>query len=129
MSADQPRRRDTDRRRASRGGRRAEDRSGFTPLVLVVEEDPAQSEVSEAILAKLRFAVTPVDSVEKALSIMRALRPDIIIAGAHAVDQLRDSVPSTKEGRSIPVIAAPVPASPEQLVHAIRRALSVAETV
>ena len=127
MSADQPRRRETDRRRSPRGGRRSEDLPGFAPLVLVVDDDPARSNISEAILAKLHFAVTPADSVDKALSIMRSLRPDVIVAGARALDGLRQHVPVTKDGRAIPIVSvAPPTTSADELVSAVRRALAEA---
>ena len=36
----------------------------------------------EAILAKLHFAVAPVDSIDKAVSIIGTLRPDVIVVHA-----------------------------------------------
>jgi PleD family two-component response regulator len=123
MNAQQ--RRETDRRRSPRGGRRDGDLSGFAPLVLVVDDDPARSQISEMILAKLHFAVTPADSVDKALSIMRALRPDVIVAGTRALDGLRRHVPATKEGRSIPIVEVPSPpVASDELISAVRRALA-----
>ena len=41
-----------DRRERSRGGRRATDQAGYSPLVLVVDRDAHGRETCEAILAK-----------------------------------------------------------------------------
>ena len=46
-----------DRRKQSRGGRRAEDRPGFAPLILVADDDPSSRDVCEAILAKLHLSL------------------------------------------------------------------------
>jgi hypothetical protein len=69
-----------DRRRQPRGGRRAEDRDGFAPLILVVGQDRSVEEQSEAILARLKFAVSRTPSVDDALRVMPDLRPDLVIA-------------------------------------------------
>ena len=58
-----------DRRSRSRGGRRPTDRGGATPLILVADEESQSLEMCEAILAKLHFAVAPVNSVEKAVAV------------------------------------------------------------
>src|SRR5205807_10617086 len=73
------RRNGPDRRGRPRGGRRTTDQAGYSPLVLVVDRDAHGRDTCEAILAKLRFAVAPVESAEKALSLMAALRPDIVV--------------------------------------------------
>jgi DNA-binding NtrC family response regulator len=52
---------------------------GYSPLVMVVDSDHTRRELTEAILAKLQFAVAPVDSVDKAISIAHALRPSVIV--------------------------------------------------
>jgi hypothetical protein len=64
-----------------------DDSAGFSPLVLVADEDPDSRVICEAILAKLRFAVAPVDSVDKAVTVIATLRPDVIVAHA------RDTMP------------------------------------
>src|SRR5262245_50673525 len=80
---DQPKHlRGIDRRKFPRGGRRVDDRPGFTPLVMVIDPDPDRRHISEAILAKLRFAVAPVESVDKALSVIRSLAPAAIVGHA-----------------------------------------------
>src|ERR1051325_7405565 len=82
-----------DRRKFPRGGRRDEDKPGFTPLVMVIDHDPNRRDVSEAILAKLRFAVAPVESVEKAVSVIRALAPAAIVGPADDLQRLRNTLP------------------------------------
>jgi CheY-like chemotaxis protein len=91
-----------DRRRRPRGGRRPEDQPGFTPLVLVVHDDEHARELCEAILAKLRFAVTPAATVEKARQIMAALRPEIIVARSRDAGALRAQGPQTQD--TVPVV-------------------------
>jgi hypothetical protein len=78
-----------DRRRQPRGGRRPEDRPGFSPLVLVADEDAASGDMCEALLATLYFAVARVDSVEKAVSVISTLLPDVIVARARDVAPLQ----------------------------------------
>jgi PleD family two-component response regulator len=87
-SIDEQRQR-TDRRRQPRGGRRTNDRPGFAPLVLVADEESHSLEMCEAILAKLHFAVAPVNSVEKAVAVIDTLRPDVIVAHAKDVMPLQ----------------------------------------
>jgi hypothetical protein len=83
-------RRGGDRRRLPRGGRRLGDIRGYTPLVMVVDPEARRRDISEGILAKLMFAVAPVESAEKAVSIMRALHPEVIIAGDEDAGKLRE---------------------------------------
>jgi hypothetical protein len=117
-------RRRGDRRRQSRGGRRNGDRPGYTPLVLVIENETAKRDIAEAILARLRFAVVPVESADKALVLMQAIRPEIIVSPDADVPRLRASAPSDKHGRPIPIV--PVPPGhrePDALIESILVAL------
>src|SRR5918999_4434484 len=82
-----------DRRSRPRGGRRTDDKNGYAPLVLLVDEDAAGGERCEAILAKLHFAVAPARSVEEALRVMSALRPEIIVSRAADAGRLRAEAP------------------------------------
>lgn len=75
------RRSGVDRRRQPRGGRRTEDREGFAPLVMLVGDQQTVLDRSEAILAKLRFAVTTSTSVDHAIRLLPELKPDLIVAG------------------------------------------------
>ena len=114
-----------DRRRQSRGGRRPSDTDGFTPLVLVADEDAGNRDLCEAILAKLRFAVAPVDSIEQALKVIATLRPDVIVAHARDVSPLqRAASPS-----GVPfVTVTDEMREPARLVSAIRNAIRTART-
>ena len=73
----------------ARGGRRAHDRSGFAPLVLVADEDATGGDMCEALLATLNFAVARVDSVDKAVGVISTLLPDVIVARGHDVTPLQ----------------------------------------
>ena len=113
-----------DRRRFARGGRRADDRGGYAPMVVVIDDDTRRLEISEAILAKLHFAVAPFGSVEKALAAMQALRPEIVVAGESAVQELRGRLPADRDGRAIPLLPiTPELADPEALIEALREML------
>ena len=114
-----------DRRRQSRGGRRPSDTDGFTPLVLVADEDAGNRDLCEAILAKLRFAVAPVESVDQAVKVIATLRPDVIVAHARDVSALqRAASPS-----GVPVVnVTEEMREPDMLVSAIRNAIRTART-
>ena len=120
MSATTEHRQGPDRRKQSRGGRRAEDRPGFAPLVLVADEDASNRDMCEAILAKLHFAVAPVDSIDKAVSIIGTLRPDVIVVHARDTAALQQAAWPT----GVPFVTITEELrDPEALVEAIRHAL------
>ena len=109
-----------DRRKQARGGRRAEDRPGFAPLVLVADEESSSRDMCEAILAKLHFAVAPVDSVDKAVSIIGTLRPDVIVVHSRDTAALQRAawppdVPFVNVTEEL--------GEPDALIDAIRRAI------
>jgi PleD family two-component response regulator len=110
----------TDRRRQPRGGRRTNDRPGFAPLILVADEESQSLEMCEAILAKLHFAVAPVNSVEKAVAIIDTLRPDVIVVHAKDVMPLqRAAWPS-----GVPFVTVTEDMrDPSAVVEAIRHAI------
>ena len=112
-----------DRRREPRGGRRPDDRPGFAPLVLVADEDEASGDMCEALLATLRFAVARVDSVDKAVSVISTLLPDVIVARARDVSPLqRAAWPS-----GVPfVTVTDGMRDPDALISAIRHAIRAA---
>lgn len=118
-------RRELDRRRRPRGGRRATDVAGFTPLVFVVDGDDRRRDVCEAILAKLRFAVAPFASVDAAVSVMNGLRPEVVAAGRLEYMGLRERMASGSNGLVIPLVLIPETASPDDIVEAVRNALRV----
>jgi len=86
-------RRGQERRRLPRGGRRGADPGGFAPLVLLVGEGATVIAQSEAVLAKLRFAVATSGSVEEALRVVAGIRPDVVVADAEAALRIRREAP------------------------------------
>lgn len=123
MTHPSDRRTGLDRRSQARGGRRPTDRSGYAPLVLVVDEDSHVRDLCELILAKLRFAVTPATSIDQARRVMTALQPEIIVARAREADALRAEAPHNDRG-AIPVVAvADDGPDADVLIGDIRRAL------
>src|SRR4051794_18756263 len=82
MSPDgsQERRRAADRRGSPRGGRRPGDIQGYSPLILVADDDANSGAHCVAILARLRFAVAPAHSVEEAIKVMTSLHPTLIVS-------------------------------------------------
>ncbi len=110
-----------DRRQFARGGRRATDPAGYAPMVVIIDNDATRLDLSEAILAKLRFAVAPFATVEKAIMAMHALRPEIVVARTDAVHALRGHLPVDRDGRAIPLL--PLTAElhePHALIEALR---------
>jgi PleD family two-component response regulator len=108
-----------DRRRKPRGGRRTSDQNGFAPLVLLVDEDVDNGARCEAILAKLRFAVAPAQTVEEALRVMEALKPNLIVARVSDAEPLRLCAPP---GVPILVLTDDLD-EPEAMVDGIRQTL------
>lgn len=93
-------------------------------MVFVVDEDTRRRDISEAILAKLRFAVAPFESLDKAIAVMQALRPEVVVAREEYVDRLRANLPRDRYDRLIPVV--PITEAlhtGEALVEEIRRVL------
>jgi PleD family two-component response regulator len=124
MGPEAERRHDSDRRRWPRGGRRAGDRAGYSPLVLVADEDADSAARCEAILATLRFAVAPARTIEEALVVMRALRPTIVVARVRDAERLEREMRANEMTASVPlVIVTDALADPMALVAEIRRVL------
>jgi len=121
------RRKNSDRRRYPRGGRRDYDRAGYCPLVLVADQDPGSAARSEAVLARLRFAVAPVSSVDEAIRVMRALRPEVVVARLRDNEQLRYELRKDPLTADIPVVEiGEETAYPEKFVEDIRAAIRAA---
>src|SRR3954467_1628177 len=76
----QQRRQVQDRCSSPRGGRRPGDVQGYSPLILVADDDANSGARCVAILARLRFAVAPAHSVAEAVKIMSSLHPTLIVA-------------------------------------------------
>ena len=89
MPSTSERRQGPDRRKAPRGGRRPEDKSGFAPLVLVVGDGRHPEREAEAILARLNFAVAPAADLAEAKRVIESLKPDLIVARAEDAERLR----------------------------------------
>lgn len=113
-------RRTPDRRRQPRGGRRPGDQSGFAPLVLLVGKPSDVVARSEAVLAKLRFAVSIAESADDALRVIPELRPDLVVATDTDGARIRLEAP-----QNVPVVRFEQESDedPEALVEEIRRAL------
>ncbi len=118
-------RRGPERRREHRGGRRPSDSPGFAPLVLVADEDAASGDMCETLLATLRFAVARVDSVDKAITVISTLLPDVIVArGRDVLPLQRAAWPS-----GVPFVTVTDGLlAPNALINAIRRAIRAART-
>ena len=115
---DRPRR-GPDRRAQARGGRRADDKPGLAPLVLVVDGESNGNSRCEAILAKLHFAVAPAHDVAEAIRVMESLRPNIVVARIADAAAIRQATAA-----DVPVvILSDDMADPEVLISEIRRQL------
>lgn len=79
----------------------------------------------EGLLATLRFAVARVDSVDKAVSVISTLMPDVIVARGHDVTPLqRAAWPS---GVAFVTVTENM-REPAALIEAIRAAIRSART-
>lgn len=90
---------------------------------MLVGDEPAVIDRSEAILAKLRFAVATSSSVDHALRVLPDLKPDLVVAAQADEARLRSGTPT-----HVPlVVMNPVMQdNPEALIEEIRRALRAA---
>ena len=122
--SDNERRGVPDRRRAPRGGRRPGDPIGYSPLILVADDDASNGARCVAILAKLRFAVAPAYSVEEAIKVMEGLRPNLIVARLADEPALRQQMASNPAIGDIPLITMNAHNDdPLVLIEEIRQAL------
>ena len=113
-----------DRRSRPRGGRRAGDKAGYAPLVLLVDENAENGARCEAILCKLRFAVAPAHTVDEAIRVMDALRPNLVVARVEDISRLKKAIPS-----GVPLVALTEQHNDlEEMVEEIRRALRAVRT-
>ena len=124
MSSDADRRDVPDRRRTPRGGRRPGDPQGYSPLILVADDDAEAGARCIAILARLRFAVAPCHSVEEAVKVMETLRPNLIVARLRDEPALRAQMASNPAIGDIPLITLTAENdAPQLMIEAIRAAL------
>jgi len=91
-------------------------------MVFVIDEDSRSRDISEAILAKLRFAVAPFESLDKAISVLQALRPEVVIAREDHIDRLRATL-AHQRGGMIPLVPITKDQGGEALVEEVRRVL------
>jgi hypothetical protein len=88
---------------------------------MVVDPNERRSDISEAILVKLRFAVAPVESVDKAVAAIPALHPEVIVSSE---DDLRRIVALVPSANGIPIVAIDEHTrTTDALIDAVRRAL------
>jgi hypothetical protein len=87
---------------------------------MVVGEDPIAVSLAEAVLAKLRFAVTTSDSVESATRVLPGLKPDIVVAAPADAGRLRMEAP---EHFSVVEMTDQMRDNPLALVESIRKSL------
>ena len=109
-----------DRRGQPRGGRRPSDVDGFAPRVMVVGDYAAVGDAVGAVLAQLKFAVTPSPDADEALRVLSTMQPDIIVANAADAGRIRRECP---ELNAIVVVTAAMRDDPQLLVEAIRRTI------
>jgi CheY-like chemotaxis protein len=99
---------------------------GYSPLIMVADDDASNGARCVAILAKLRFAVAPANSLEEAVKVMQALRPNLIVARMADEPELRAQMASDPSLGEIPLITMNAENDdPEVLIEQIRRALRV----
>lgn len=110
-----------DRRRAPRGGRRAGDVPGLTPLVVVVDPDPVRRKLSLEILSKMRFAVAPVSSLSEALAVVPTLTPEVIVTCRSEAPRL---VAAFAGGNAVPIVTTEDGQhASDTLIELVRRAI------
>ena len=87
---------------------------------MVVGDRAAVGDATEAVLAKLKFAVAPSPTVDDALRILVSLRPDLIVAREEDAGRLRVECP---ENRPVVAVTEAMREDPQLLVDEIRNAL------
>jgi len=124
MSPESDRRDVPDRRKSPRGGRRPGDPMGYSPLILVADDDAEAGARCVAILARLRFAVAPCHSVEEAVKVMVALHPTLVVARLRDEPALRAEMSANPTIGDIPLITLTAENdAPHLMIEAIRQAL------
>jgi CheY-like chemotaxis protein len=124
MSSPEDRRNTSDRRNSPRGGRRPGDVQGYSPLILVADDDANSGARCVAILARLRFAVAPAHSVGEAIKIMTSLHPTLIVTRLKDEAVLRQQMASDPSIGDIPILTLTAEnEAPLDMVEEIRRVL------
>jgi CheY-like chemotaxis protein len=97
---------------------------GYSPLILVADDDANNGARCVAILARLRFAVAPAYSVEEAVKVMEALKPNLIVARLKDEPALREQMASNPAIVDIPLLSLTEEnEAPQLMIEAIRKAL------
>ena len=118
------RRQGPDRRTSPRGGRRPQDPLGYSPLILVADDDANSGARCVAILARLRFAVAPAHSVAEAVKIMTSLHPTLIVARLKDEAALRAQMAHDPSLGDIPIVTLTAEnEAPQLMIEDIRRTL------
>jgi PleD family two-component response regulator len=118
------RRSGADRRSSPRGGRRPGDVQGYSPLILVADDDANAGAHCVAILARLRFAVAPAHSVDEAIKVMSSLHPTLVVTRLKDNEGLREQMAAHPDLGDIPVVTlTPETDEPQMMIEEIRRAL------
>ena len=113
-----------DRRATPRGGRRPGDPRGYSPLVLVADDDASNGARCVVILSKLRFAVAPAYSVEEAVKVMQSLHPNLIVARLSDEPELRRRMAEDPDIDEVPIVTLTAANDdPDVLIEEIRAAL------
>src|SRR6476659_8908128 len=121
---EEERRRLQERRTSPRGGRRPGDVQGYSPLVLVADDDANSGARCVAILARLRFAVAPAHSVDEAIKIMSSLHPTLIVTRLKNEAALRQHMASDPTIGDIPIVTLTSENdAPQLMIEEIRRTL------
>jgi CheY-like chemotaxis protein len=97
---------------------------GYSPLILVADDDANSGARCVAILARLRFAVAPAHSVEEAVKVMEALHPNLIVARLKDEPALRAQMATNPAIGDIPLITLTAENdAPSVMIESIRKAL------
>jgi CheY-like chemotaxis protein len=88
---------------------------------MVVDSEARRRDITEAILAKLMFAVAPVESAEKAISILRALNPEVIVASEQDAKRIRETI-QLDDGIAIVAVSDDTRVT-ESLIETVRQSL------
>ena len=87
---------------------------------MVVGDESAVGDAVGAVLAKLKFAVTPSATVDEALRVLPTMRPDLIVAAHGDASRIRLECP---EHRGVVVVTDRMRENAQLLVDEIRKAL------
>ena len=87
---------------------------------MVVGDHAAVGDATGAVLAKLKFAVAPSNTVEDALRVLTTLQPDLILANADDAARLRREWP---EYRAVLVVTDDMREDPYVLIAEVRKLL------